>query len=52
MSWNQLVSMLQEARDIDAQEATTPPTACPNDGTPLKETESGGLFCPFDGWRP
>jgi hypothetical protein len=52
MSWQQLLSILREARDEVEAEKTRPPTACPNDGEPLRAGPDGGLYCPFDGWRP
>jgi hypothetical protein len=52
MSWQQMISIVQEARALQAEEEVAKPTACPNDGTPLKETPDGVLFCPFDGWTP
>jgi hypothetical protein len=51
MSWEQLSSMLAEARALDAEEATKVPVDCPNDFTPLREGPDGQLFCPFDGWQ-
>lgn len=29
-----------------------PLAACPNDGEPLRQAPDGGMFCPYDGWRP
>jgi uncharacterized Zn finger protein (UPF0148 family) len=52
MSWQQLLSIYQEARDEVAAEQSRTPTACPNDGEPLLTGPDGGLYCPFDGWRP
>lgn len=49
MAWEQLVAMIQEARDIDQTDRSTAPTSCPNDQTPLREGQDGKLFCPFDG---
>ena len=51
MSWEQLAAIEEEGRVIADQEATDPPTACPNDGTPLLAAPNGGLFCRWDGWR-
>lgn len=51
MSWNQLLSIMQESAMIAHQERTSPPMACPNDGEPLRADPKGGLRCPFDGWR-
>jgi hypothetical protein len=50
MSWEQLLGILQESRDIQAKEQSTPPVACPNDGTPLEQGRDGELRCRFDGW--
>lgn len=49
-SWQQLISILRDARDQARVEATRVPVACPNDGTPLTPSPDGGLFCKFDGW--
>lgn len=47
-SWWGLVSIAREsARNSEAE-----PTACPNDGEPLRSGPRGELYCPFDGWRP
>lgn len=51
MSWEQLIAIEQEARQILADEASSDPVACPNDGEPLVEGPDGVLFCRFDGWR-
>jgi hypothetical protein len=49
-SWYGLLAILQEARQIWAEERATPPTACPKCGEPL-ETARGVLRCRFDGWK-
>jgi len=49
MAWEQLQAMLQEARDIDQRDRSTPPTSCPNDSTALREGPNGTLYCPWDG---
>lgn len=49
MSWWQLVGIIEEARDLDRQAQSTPPTVCPYDGTTLKSTPDGKLFCPWAG---
>lgn len=51
-SWYTLLSILEEARDIDRDERTREPECCELCCTPLKEGPHGGLFCPFDGWQP
>lgn len=51
MSYEQLLSIMQEAARERQQEKDTPPVACPNDGEPLKTGPNGQLYCPFDGWR-
>ena len=48
MSWEQLLSILDEARE--ERERIDPPTACPNDGEPLQRDPDGNLRCGFDGW--
>lgn len=51
MSWWQLIDMIQEARDIDRQEASEIPVECPNDYTTLQQGPGGILSCPWDGWQ-
>lgn len=48
MSWEQLLDIAAEAREIARDEATRPPVACPNDGEPLQERD-GVRNCPFCG---
>lgn len=50
MSWEQLQSILDDARQTAQAEAAADPVACPNDGTPL-ESVDGILHCKFDGYR-
>ncbi|MBH1939081.1 hypothetical protein I5Q34_33300 [Streptomyces sp. AV19] len=53
MAWEQLLSIYRDAADELRAERTRAPEACPQDGEPLREgPDGGGLFCPFDGWRP
>jgi len=52
MAWEQLLAIRQEREQLAADEQLRPPSACPNDGEPLRTAPDGGLFCPFDGWRP
>jgi hypothetical protein len=49
MSWQALVDMLAEAREIDQEVATRVPTVCPYDFTTLKTSPDGKLFCPWAG---
>lgn len=51
-SWYGLVDTLREGADLARAERSGPPAACPNDGEPLLAGPDGGLYCPFDGWRP
>lgn len=51
MGWYQLVDMIQEGRDIDAQDGTAAPTSCAACYTPLKAGVGGSLFCPWEGLR-
>lgn len=54
MSWNQLLSIIQEAAAEREYWATTPPMACPNDGEPLVTTPSGAeneLYCPWGDFK-
>ena len=50
MAWNELADIADEAADDAAYLASTPPEACPNDGTPLTERD-GRYVCLFDGWE-
>ena len=50
--WAGLVSVLEEIHEIARSERSQVPVACPNDGEPLVTAGDGGLYCPFDGWRP
>lgn len=50
MSWEQLAAIQAQARQLAADDAATPPIACPNDGEPLLTDTNGRLRCPFDGW--
>jgi hypothetical protein len=52
VSWQQLVDIVREGVAEAAAEQTEPPTACPNDGEPLRTGPDGGLYCAWDGWRP
>lgn len=52
MSWDSLLSIVREARQVAAEEAARRPVACPRDGEPLRTGPHGELYCPFDGWRP
>lgn len=51
MGWQKLIDILWEGRESVAAERSSPPVACPNDGTPLEEGPGGVLHCPFDGWQ-
>lgn len=47
MGWEQLLGFQEEARDIEREEATTPPEDCPFCATTLTAGPDGGLYCPF-----
>lgn len=49
MPWQQLVGIIEEARDLDRIHDTRTPTSCPYDHTTLKSTPDGKLFCPWAG---
>jgi len=49
MAWEQLLGMIQEARDWETSKASEPPTQCPHDYAPLKPGPNGELFCPWAG---
>ena len=52
MSWEQLQAIETEKKDEVARDRSEPPSACPNDGTPLLvDPRRGGLSCRFDGWH-
>lgn len=51
MAWEQLTSMIKEARDIDQQERSAVPESCATDYTALVEAGEGGRFCPWCGLR-
>lgn len=50
MSWEQLLDIAREARQLAEAEQSQPPEACPNDGEPLQRGPNGVLHCRFDGW--
>jgi len=51
--WWGLLSILQEREIVKRQLHSKRPTACPNDGEPLRSGPRGspGLYCPYDGWK-
>lgn len=49
MAWQQLLSIIDEAADIDRTALQGPPVVCPYDLVPLKEGPGGVLFCPWAG---
>jgi hypothetical protein len=51
VSWEQLLSIYESARQDREDELARPPEACPNDGEPLRSGPHGELFCLFDGWQ-
>lgn len=50
MSWEQLSSILAEARDQAEREQVAPPVDCPVCATPLESGPDGDLHCRWDGW--
>ena len=48
MGWDQLIGMIDEARDIDAAERSGPPQDCPYCATTLVSGPDGTVYCPFD----
>lgn len=48
--WNGLLSILQEGRDLYAQQKAMAPVACPSDGQPLQSGPQGDSHCSFCGW--
>lgn len=51
MAYEDLISIIQAAKQMDIQHKSSRPTACPNDGIPLITGPDGVLFCKADGWR-
>lgn len=49
MAWRQILTIIDEAREIDRQDAMGPPSVCPYDLVPLRSTPDGKLFCPWAG---
>lgn len=50
MSWQQLLDIAAEARQLAEMERNVGPLACPNDGQPLMQNSAGEWHCPFDGF--
>lgn len=48
MGWDQLIGMIDEARDIDAAERSGPPQDCPICATTLVSGPDGTITCPFN----
>jgi hypothetical protein len=46
-----LLETYREAAEIVREEQSTPPQACPHDGTPLESGSDGVLHCRFDGYE-
>lgn len=51
MGWEQLKTILQENRQIKAQEQREPPVACPIDGSLLDIRPDGVRNCPAGNFR-
>jgi hypothetical protein len=51
-SWYGLLDTRQLNAEFQREERSADPVACPNDGEPLLAGPHGGLYCPYDGWRP
>jgi hypothetical protein len=51
MAWQQLLSIIAEAKELDRLNLTKVPVECPNDYTTLQQGPGGTLFCPYDGWK-
>lgn len=49
MPWQQLVGIIDEARDLDKANLVKTPVVCPYDYTALKSAPDGTLFCPWAG---
>lgn len=48
-NWDTLLAIIREAQQLAEAELSRPPTACPNDGEPLR-SHRGVLHCASDGW--
>lgn len=51
MAWEQLITMIEEGRKLDREQAVKVPVECPNDFTTLLEGPDGSRYCPWDGWN-
>jgi hypothetical protein len=51
MSWETLRDITREAAEYARAASTAPPTACPQDGEPLRSGPRGELYCPYDAYR-
>ncbi len=47
MPWEQLLGFIEEARQIEREEASGLPTVCPYCGTALREAPGNVLYCPL-----
>lgn len=47
--WYGLLAIEQEYRQVLAEERSTPPVACPEDGEPLETGPNGELHCKWHG---
>ena len=51
MSWEQLIAIRQEARDLRRSDEERPLVMCPIDGTPLVFNSAGWANCPMGNFR-
>lgn len=51
MAWESVIDTYQLAADYARDDRDHPPSACPNDGTPLIQGSQGTLYCQHDGWQ-
>lgn len=51
MSWEQLLSIMDENRQLDEDWRNTQPVACPIDGAVLQEGPDGELNCPMGNYQ-
>ena len=50
--YGSLKAIIEEAREIQREEAAKSPVACPYNGEPLEyHAGKGVLHCPFCGWQ-
>lgn len=49
--WYALLDIIASNAEYARQARSRRPVSCPNDGTPLEESQDGTLHCRHDGWQ-